>query len=135
MLNSSLVSCSFIAQGQCFALFSVPRPDPKAGRSCDFYVCPPLPTTVAVSDSIFLAKFLLLLPPLYFSYPLHMPLTTDVANRLVIRFCCGSLFVTFLPMTASKVFISEIISDERKMLAVYPVFFFYTFISWMIVIH
>lgn len=37
--------------------------------------------------------------------------------------------------TASKVFISEIISDERKMLAVYPVFFFYTFISWMIVIH
>ncbi|CAM9419247.1 unnamed protein product [Ectocarpus sp. 6 AP-2014] len=36
---------------------------------------------------------------------------------------------------ASKVFISEIISDERKMLAVYPVFFFYTFISWMIVIH
>ncbi|CAN0491061.1 unnamed protein product, partial [Laminaria digitata] len=36
---------------------------------------------------------------------------------------------------ASKVFISEIISDERKLLAVYPVFFFYTFISWMIVIH
>ncbi|CAM9712994.1 unnamed protein product [Ascophyllum nodosum] len=35
---------------------------------------------------------------------------------------------------ASKVFISEIISDERKLLAVYPVFFFYTFISWMIVI-
>lgn len=35
---------------------------------------------------------------------------------------------------ASKVFISEIISDERKLLAVYPVIFFYTFISWMIVL-
>lgn len=35
---------------------------------------------------------------------------------------------------ASKVFISEIISDERKLLAVYPVVFFYTFISWMIVL-
>ncbi|CAM9803986.1 unnamed protein product [Discosporangium mesarthrocarpum] len=35
---------------------------------------------------------------------------------------------------ASKVFISEIIVPERKLLAVYPVFFFYTFISWMILL-
>ncbi|CAM9178129.1 unnamed protein product [Choristocarpus tenellus] len=35
---------------------------------------------------------------------------------------------------ASKVFISQIISPERKLLAVYPVFFFYTFISWMILL-
>ena len=35
---------------------------------------------------------------------------------------------------ASVVFISEIIAPERRALAVYPVFFFYTFISWMVVI-
>jgi len=35
---------------------------------------------------------------------------------------------------ASVVFIGQIIVPQRKLLAVYPVFFFYTFISWMIII-
>lgn len=49
-------------------------------------------------------------------------------------FCCCPRFSNTRTKSASKVFISEIISDERKMLAVYPVIFFYTFISWMIVL-
>ena len=35
---------------------------------------------------------------------------------------------------ASVVFMKQIIAPERKVLAVYPVFFFYTFISWMVLI-
>ena len=35
---------------------------------------------------------------------------------------------------ASVVFIGQFISDERRALAVYPVFFFYTFLGWMILI-
>lgn len=35
---------------------------------------------------------------------------------------------------ASVVFIGQIIRPERKLLAVYPVFFFYTFISWLVLI-
>ena len=35
---------------------------------------------------------------------------------------------------ASVVFISEIITPARKVLAVYPVFFFYTFLGWMVII-
>ena len=35
---------------------------------------------------------------------------------------------------ASVVFIGQFISEERKTLAVYPVFFFYIFLSWMILI-
>lgn len=35
---------------------------------------------------------------------------------------------------ASVVFMGEVISPERKSLAVFPVFFFYTFISWMILV-
>ena len=33
---------------------------------------------------------------------------------------------------ASVVFMSQIIIPERKVLAVYPVFFFYAFIAWMV---
>ena len=35
---------------------------------------------------------------------------------------------------ASVVFIGQFISEERRALAVYPVFFFYTFLGWMILI-
>ena len=35
---------------------------------------------------------------------------------------------------ASVVFMSQIISPERKVLAVFPVFLFYIFISWMVLI-
>jgi hypothetical protein len=35
---------------------------------------------------------------------------------------------------ASVVFMNKIISEEKRLLAVYPVFFFYTFIAWMILL-
>jgi len=35
---------------------------------------------------------------------------------------------------ASVVFMSLVVGPERKLLCVYPVFFFYTFISWLVVI-
>jgi hypothetical protein len=41
---------------------------------------------------------------------------------------------TYLCTAASVVFMAQIISQQRKILAVYPVFFFYTFISWMILL-
>jgi hypothetical protein len=35
---------------------------------------------------------------------------------------------------ASVVFMSNVIKEDRRVLAVYPVFFFYTFIAWMILL-
>ena len=35
---------------------------------------------------------------------------------------------------ASVVFMTRVIQEERRLLAVYPVFFFYTFIAWMILL-
>ena len=35
---------------------------------------------------------------------------------------------------ASVVFMGQVIKEERRSLAVFPVFFFYTFISWMILL-
>ena len=35
---------------------------------------------------------------------------------------------------ASVVFMAQVIAPERRALAVYPVFFFYSFISWMVII-
>eukprot|EP01034_Spumella_vulgaris_P021420 gene21421-27450_t len=35
---------------------------------------------------------------------------------------------------ASAVFMGQVIKEERRTLAVYPVFFFYTFIAWMILL-
>ena len=52
-------------------------------------------------------------------FALCMPLFTIV---LFCRFCNA----------ASVVFIRQIITPERQVLAVYPVFFFYAFISWMV---
>ena len=40
----------------------------------------------------------------------------------------------FWSTRASVVFMSQVISAERKALAVYPVFFFYSFIAWMVLI-
>ena len=35
---------------------------------------------------------------------------------------------------ASSVFMVQVIKEERKVLAVFPVFFFYTFIGWMVLL-
>ena len=35
---------------------------------------------------------------------------------------------------ASVVFMTRVIKEERRLLAVYPVFFFYTFIAWLILL-
>jgi uncharacterized membrane protein len=35
---------------------------------------------------------------------------------------------------ASVVFMEQVIKEERRLLAVFPVFFFYTFIGWMILL-
>jgi len=35
---------------------------------------------------------------------------------------------------ASVVFMEQVIQEERRTLAVFPVFFFYTFIGWMILL-
>jgi hypothetical protein len=35
---------------------------------------------------------------------------------------------------ASVVFIGQVIKEERKSLAVYPVLLFYTFIAWLILV-
>jgi hypothetical protein len=33
-----------------------------------------------------------------------------------------------------RVFMAQVIVPERKVLAVYPVFFFYAFLAWMVLI-
>jgi hypothetical protein len=35
---------------------------------------------------------------------------------------------------ASVVFIGQVIAPERKVLALFPVFFFYTFLAWLVLI-
>lgn len=35
---------------------------------------------------------------------------------------------------ASVVFMEQVIKEERRLLAVFPVFFFYTFIGWMVLL-
>ena len=55
------------------------------------------------------------------------------SSTLLLKF--GVAAVGFVWSTrASVVFMSQVISPERKVLAVYPVFFFYTFITWMVII-
>ena len=36
--------------------------------------------------------------------------------------------------TASVIFIGQVIASERKVLALYPVFFFYTFLAWLVMV-
>lgn len=50
--------------------------------------------------------------------------------RFKVVFVCFS--TPFL--TASVVFMVKVIKEERRLLAVFPVFFFYTFIGWMILL-
>ena len=44
------------------------------------------------------------------------------------------LFLVLISSSASVIFIGQVISPERKVLALYPVFFFYTFLAWMVLI-
>ena len=37
-------------------------------------------------------------------------------------------------VAASVIFVGQVISAERKVLALYPVLFFYLFLSWMVLI-
>jgi len=71
------------------------------------------------------------------------PLNVACFASMIIKGLIGSVFLIKLAIVvvgfiwstrASVVFISQIINSERKALAVYPVFFFYTFISWMVLI-
>mmetsp|Transcript_30323 Transcript_30323/g.88297 ORF Transcript_30323/g.88297 Transcript_30323/m.88297 type:complete len:195 (-) Transcript_30323:474-1058(-) len=71
------------------------------------------------------------------------PLDVACFVNLILRLMFGSVFLLKLAVVivgfiwatrASVVFIAQIINPDRKVLAVYPVFFFYTFIAWMVLI-
>jgi protein YIPF6 len=55
-------------------------------------------------------------------------------SHLTLLIFFDSLSPSTHPPTASVVFMNQVICEERRMLAVYPVFFFYTFIAWMILL-
>jgi hypothetical protein len=44
------------------------------------------------------------------------------------------LIHSILSYAASAVFMYNVVKEERRALAVFPVFFFYTFISWLILL-
>lgn len=55
------------------------------------------------------------------------------ASHILLRLpivCVGFVWAT----RASVVFMARVIAPERKALAVYPVFLFYTFISWLVLL-
>ena len=54
-------------------------------------------------------------------------------HTLVLRFAVVAISFAWATRV-SVVFFSEIISQERRVLALYPVFGFYAFLSWMILI-
>ncbi|KAG5192923.1 terbinafine resistance locus protein [Tribonema minus] len=70
------------------------------------------------------------------------PLVLASAACLIAKALTGLFFIRALLVVvgfmwstrASVVFIKQIISPERKVLAVYPVFFFYAFLSWMVLL-
>eukprot|EP01031_Cornospumella_fuschlensis_P025531 gene25531-30827_t len=70
------------------------------------------------------------------------PLTLSALACFIMRFIFKNIFVKLLLVSvgfvwstsASSVFMTQVIKPERKTLAVYPVFFFYTFIGWMILL-
>lgn len=70
------------------------------------------------------------------------PLTISAAVCLIIGLFLKQVFVKLIFVTigfiwstrASVVFMTRVIKEERRLLAVYPVFFFYTFIAWLILL-
>ena len=74
----------------------------------------------------------------YCVFPLCL---SAIANLMISYFFQSLVFKAILvglgfvwSTRASVVFIKNIISEERATLAVFPVFFFYTFIGWMILL-
>ena len=59
---------------------------------------------------------------------LHIFLRLVIVDLLLV----GLAFVW--STRASVVFIGQFVEDDRKALAVFPVFFFYSFLSWIILI-
>ena len=74
----------------------------------------------------------------YCVFPLTISALVCLMTRLVISvFMIKVIIVSigFIWSTqASVVFMSNVIKEDRRVLAVYPVFFFYTFIAWMILL-
>eukprot|EP01039_Chlorochromonas_danica_P006848 gene6848-7569_t len=70
------------------------------------------------------------------------PLTLSALACLIARLLVRSIIVKLIFVTigfiwstrASVVFMTEVIKEERRSLAVYPVLFFYTFLAWMILL-
>ena len=70
------------------------------------------------------------------------PLTISAFVSLIVRLIYNTIVLKliivgagFLWSTrASVVFMGQVIKEERRILAVYPVFLFYTFIAWMILV-
>lgn len=70
------------------------------------------------------------------------PLTLSAIGCLLFGYLFGSAFIKLLVVSAgfiwstraSVVFMEQVIKEERKILAVYPVFMFYTFLAWMILV-
>jgi protein YIPF6 len=70
------------------------------------------------------------------------PLTVSAMVCLILSFI-KKIFIVKLILVAfgfiwstraSVVFMAQVIKEERRALAVFPVFFFYTFIAWMILL-
>mmetsp|Transcript_9374 Transcript_9374/g.10108 ORF Transcript_9374/g.10108 Transcript_9374/m.10108 type:complete len:196 (+) Transcript_9374:45-632(+) len=70
------------------------------------------------------------------------PLTLAAIACLIMSFIYKNIIIKLLFVSigfiwstrASVVFMVQVIKEERRSLAVYPVFFFYTFIGWMILL-
>jgi hypothetical protein len=70
------------------------------------------------------------------------PLTLSAIACFITGFVYQSLLTKLIIVSvgfvwstrASVVFMVQVIKEERRSLAVFPVFFFYTFISWMILV-
>ena len=70
------------------------------------------------------------------------PLTLSAIICLIVSYIYKNLIIKLLIVgvgfiwstRASSVFMVQVIKEERKVLAVFPVFFFYTFIGWMVLL-
>ena len=70
------------------------------------------------------------------------PLTLSAMGCLIFGYLFGSALIKLLVVSAgfiwstraSVVFMEQVICEKRKLLAVYPVFMFYTFLAWMILV-
>jgi len=74
----------------------------------------------------------------YCVFPLTISAFICLITRMVVSIFIVKVVVVatgFIWSTqASVVFMNNVIKEDRRLLAVYPVFFFYTFIAWMILL-